>query len=98
MWYVRRGAELVHPVEVAALLGSDEREPLRAAYGRLAATARAASLREVSSVFERMRAEDAPHPGWLAPLLSARRLDEHVLGLFSAPVQDAVRGVRQSLG
>ena len=80
LWYAREAGALVHAVEVVALLGTDENATLDASYERLAEKARGAGLREVASVFDKMRASGGPRVGWLETLFSALwRLDEEVL-------------------
>ena len=97
LWYARQAADLVHVVEVIALLDVDETESLDAGYQRLGEKARVAGLREVASVFDKMSASAGPRASWLETLFSALwRLDEDVLTLFSPTVQAAVRAERRS--
>ena len=101
LWYACQGADLVHAVEVGALLQSEEVCALRSAYTRLAGQARTAGFHSVASVFEKRVYDDAPRAGWLEILFSALwRLEQPVLSLFSAPVQEAVCNSRapQPLG
>ena len=87
LWYARQAADLVHAVEVVAMLGTDETEWLGTSYGRLAEKARTAGLRELASAFDKMRKSGGPRTGWLKTLFSELwRLDEDVLALFSPPM------------
>ena len=71
LWYARQAADLVHAVEVIALLGSDKAESLDVSYGRLAEKARDAGLREAASAFDKMSKSGGPRAGWLETLFSA---------------------------
>ena len=90
LWYARQAADLVHAVEVVALMQSDETAALGSAYECLAAKARGAGLRDVASEFDKMRRRPTARAGWVEALFSALwRLDEEVLSLFSPAVQGA---------
>ena len=92
LWYAREGARLVHAGEVVAVLGSDERSALDAAYLRLAQLARARGLPGVARIFDEAGDRTQVREAWLEELFSALwRLDASVLELFPSTVREAVQ-------
>ena len=89
LWYAREAALLVHVGEAIALVGSDEREALKAAYTRLAAVAEERELPAVQRFFA-----DEIHRSVgskVEALMSALwRLQTSALELFSLAVREMV--------
>ena len=92
LWYAREGTRLVHAGELVAILGTDERSGLEAAYLRLADRARVRDLPAVVRTFEEACDRTQVREAWLEELFSALwRLDTSVLELFSSKVREAVQ-------
>ena len=89
LWYAREAALLVHVGEAIALVGSDEREALKAAYTRLAAVAEERELPAVQRFFadEIHRAVGSKVEALMSALW---RLQTSALELFSPAVRAMV--------
>ena len=86
------GKRLVHAGELVAILCTDERSGLDAAYLRLADLARVRALPAVARTFDEACDRTHVREAWFEELFSALwRLDSSVLELFSSKVREAVQ-------